>query len=114
MEIVDGNFVFGGIEAVVVGRAVMISGFGAATGHPHREAVGIVITTVVATTHLAIEELATWSAAKFAAAEDKGVVQKTPGFEVAQERGNGLVDGMGIPTVSFFQIGVLIPKVPVA
>ena len=114
MQIVDGDFVLRGIKAVVVGGAVMVSGLCAAAGHPHREAVRVVITSVVASAHLTVEEFATRSAAKLASAEDEGIVQETARFEITQQGRDRLVDGMGIATVPFFEIGVLVPEVAVA
>ena len=43
LEIVDVDFVLDGVEAEFVARAVALAGLHAATRHPHRERVGMMV-----------------------------------------------------------------------
>ena len=47
LEIVDVYSVFGNVVAEVIGFTVDRSGFDATSGHPHAEAAGVMIATVV-------------------------------------------------------------------
>ena len=79
------------------------SAFGSAAGEPERESVGIVIATAGA--------LGEGGAPEFAGENDEGVIEKSAGFEVLNERGDGLVDLVGHGAVAAFDVAVLIPGV---
>jgi len=114
VEVVDGDGVLGGVVAVVVGGAVVVTGPGAATAHPHCEAMGIVIAAVIAAAHLSVEEFAAGGAAELASAQDESVFQEAAGLEVTEEGCNRFVDRIGIAAVPLFEAGVLVPEVAVA
>ena len=69
LQVVDVNFIGGNGEPELVGFAVAVAAAGAAAGHPHCEAVGI----VVAAQHLAFAgaALAERRASEFAAPNDE-------------------------------------------
>ena len=101
VEVVDVDGVFNGFVAVVVGGAVGEAWFGAAAGHPHGEAFGVVVASVGAS--------AVWGAAEFSAPDDEGVIEEPVGVEVVEEGGDGLIGGPTILAEFFGEILVLIP-----
>ncbi len=65
------------------------SGFGSSSGHPHGEAVGVVISAVE---FRAVSGFVHGGASEFSAPDDEGVIEKSALFEVLEEGGDGLVD----------------------
>ena len=101
VEVVEVDFVFLGVVAVVVGAAVDVAALHAAAGEPHGVTVGVVVAAVFA--------LGGGGAAEFAAPEDEGVLQEAAAFEVFEEGGDGAVDFDGVFGVAFVEVAVLVP-----
>ena len=74
VEVVDVDFVFDCVVTEIVGRSVMVAGFDSGAGEPVREAVRIVISSVLMAAGDPVKEFESGGAAKFAAANDKGVI----------------------------------------
>lgn len=90
LEVVDVDFVFGDAEAEFVTGAVA-AGFGAAAGHDHGVAIGIMVAAQdVAFGGAAFAER---SASEFATKDDEGVVEKAALAQIFNERGDGFVHG---------------------
>ena len=92
VEVIDGGNVFRGPVAKLVGRAVRESRFDAATSHPHREAVVVVVATIdLACVGARGGEFDGRSAAEFTAPDDERRIEHAAPLEVSEERGNRLV-----------------------
>ena len=102
-HVIDGADVFGGIVAEFIGGAIDVAAFDAAAGHPDGEAVGIVVATVTA--------LRKWRAAEFAGPDEQRAVEQAAGFEILDERGDGLVDLVRHLAVAFFEGTVVVPGI---
>ena len=70
VEIVDVNFILGGVIAKVIGGTVGEAGLHSSAGHPHCKAVRVMITSPGFPHHLSDR-----GATKFAAPDDKGIVK---------------------------------------
>ena len=70
VEIVDVNLILGGVIAEVIGGTVGEAGLHSSAGHPHCEAVRVMITAPGFPHHLSNR-----GATKFAAPDDKGIVK---------------------------------------
>ena len=70
VEIVDVNFILGGVIAEVIGGTVGEAGLHSSAGHPHCKAVRVMITSPGFPHHLSDR-----GATKFAAPDDKGIVK---------------------------------------
>src|SRR4051812_14457058 len=79
-------------EAEFIGTAMYGTALDPAAGHPHREAVVIVIATEL---RFAAAQFDGGRAAKFAAPEHQGLVEHTTLLQVREQGGNGLVDLRG-------------------
>ena len=101
VEIVDVNFILGGVIAEVIGGTVGKAGLHSSTGHPHCEAVRVMITAPGFPHHLSDR-----GATKFAAPDDKGIVKQSALFEIFDERGNRLVGGSALASVLAIHVGV--------
>ncbi len=101
VEVVDVHFVHCGVITVVVGRPVGEAWFYASSGHPHGEAVGVVVASVVA--------LGGRGAPEFAAPEDEGIFEEAAGLEVGEETGDGFVDFGCVLGVALVEIAMLVP-----
>lgn len=114
VEVVDVDFVFDRVKSEVIGGSVMIARLYPGSRHPDREAVGVVVATVLLTTRNSIEKFEGGSASEFAAADDEGVVEQTAPVQVVQETGDGLVHGLGVAAMACLQRGMLVPVIAVA
>ena len=83
LEVVDVHAAVGDVVAEVVGFAVDVAGPGAAAGHPHGKATGMVVAAVVVVGEPALREAGT---AEFAAPDDQRVFEQAALFEVDEER----------------------------
>ena len=101
VEIVDVNLVLNGVIAELVGGTVGEARLHSTAGHPHCEAVRVMITTPGFPHHLSDR-----GAAKFAAPDDKGIVKQSALFEICDERGNRLVGGSALTSVFAIHVGV--------
>ncbi len=102
VEIVDVDFVFHGVPAEFVGRAVGHAAFDAAAGEPHGETEGMMFA--------AIGAFGGGRAAEFAAPDDESIFEQAAGFQIFQQAGDGLVDGRAVVRQFFAEFAVLIPK----
>ncbi len=84
LDVVDMNGVFDDVVAVVVGFTNDCTGLYAAPGHPHREAAGMMIATVIG---ISKPTLAVYGAAKFATPDDKRVFEQAALFEIENKGG---------------------------
>src|SRR5262249_12843457 len=84
-----------------VSRAVNRTWFDSATGHPHGEAVGIVVAAGAAFAHR--------SAAEFAAPDYERAIQQTAALQVFEKAGDGLIAFFAVLTVVPFHIAVGVP-----
>ena len=106
VEIVNIQAFINGLVAVLVGGAIHGAALHAAAGHPEAEAEGIVIASVAA--------LREGGAAEFAHPHDQRAVEQPAAFEIAQQGGDGFVDGFGVFLVTALEAAVLIPAIAVA
>ena len=95
----------GGAE--FVGFTDAQASFDAAAGHPHGEAVGVMIAPG------AFGVFGSGLATEFAAPDDEGSIKQTSVFEVLKKAGNGFVGVAGVVVVIFFEIAVSVPVVVV-
>ena len=110
VEVVDVDGFIDGFEAEVVGGAVGCSGFDAAAGEPHGEAVVVVVAAVdFAGIGTGLGEFDDWGAAEFAAPDDEGFVEHAALFEVFEESADGLVGFGGEAAVIDFEVVVIVP-----
>ena len=93
VEVADVDGIFDDVVTELVSLAVGLARLDAATSHPHREAAGMVIASVVV---LGERSLTVDGAAEFAAPDDEGVVEEASLLEVADEGPGGLVDFFGL------------------
>ncbi len=84
LDVVYVNGIGYDVVGEIVGFAVGDAGLNAASGHPHREAAGMVVAAVVAVHQLA---LAVDGPAEFAAPDDERVVEKSALFQILYEGG---------------------------
>jgi len=70
MEVVDVNFVLGGVIAKVIGRTVGEARFHSTAGHPHRKAVRVMVTPPGFTHHLRHR-----CPAEFTAPDDESIIE---------------------------------------
>ena len=73
----------------------------------------VVISSIVASAHLTVKYLAAWSASKFAATENESVFEHASGLKIVKECRDGLIHGIGIASMTFFQTRVLVPKISI-
>jgi hypothetical protein len=97
VEVVERMDVFDGFLAEFVGVSGADAGLHAGTGHPAGEAVGIVIAAFGAF----LEE---GHAAELGAPDDEGVVEQAALFQVADQRGGGLVEDVRMDVVLLLEI----------
>src|SRR5262249_39338679 len=96
-----------GEVAELVGLAMADAALDAAAGHPHREAVGIVIAAGAGGV------LGGRLPAKLAAPDDDRLIQQATALQVLQERSDRLVGVSGMPVVIDLHVGVGVPVVVV-
>ncbi len=102
VEVVDGDGVFFGFGAEVVGGAVGVSFFDSGSREEAGEGVGV----VVAAGAVALKE---GHAAEFGGPDNKGVVEHAALFEIGNEGAGGLVHDLGLYAVGVLDVGVGIP-----
>ena len=88
MQVADVHGIGRDVVTEVVGGAVGVAGFDAASRHPHGEAAGMMVAPGFRAVPLA---LAGDAAAELSAPDDEGVVQQATSLEVGDERGARLV-----------------------
>ena len=107
MQVVDVGDVLLGAEAKFVGRSVDGAAFDAAAGHPHREAIRVV---VAAELGLATGvEFDSRRAPELTAEDDKCIVEHTALLEISQECGDGLIDFGGELLVRGCDVVMVVP-----
>ena len=106
VEIVNVDRVLDDVVAVLVGLADRRAGFDAAAGEPHAEAAGMMIATEVVAAEFALGVV---GATKFAAPDDKGVLQHAALFQILNETGRGLVGFLALFGNAAFETAVLVP-----
>ena len=104
MKVVDVDAVFHGREAELVGGAVDRAPLHAAAGHPHREAVGIVVAARLPFS------LAERHPAELPSPDDERRVEEAALFEVGEQRRDRLVGLAGMPAMVFFDTLVGVPR----
>lgn len=72
VEVIQMDGIFHDIVAEAIGRAVSRSLFYSATGHPHEEASGVVVATIITCCQCALR---VYRAAEFSAANDECIFQ---------------------------------------
>ena len=97
------NFVFLGVEPVLIGRAVGESGLHATARHPHRESVRIVIATVAVLGHRGSSKLAT--------PDDQRFLEHSTVFQVGNQGGDAGIDLASVIAVRRFEVPMLIPLI---
>src|SRR5437660_8500381 len=101
VKVVDGDAILDRLEAKLVGCAVADAAFEAAAGHEHGEAVRVVVAAVAG--------FGDGSAAEFTAPDDGGLIEQAAAFEIADQRGRGLVHvGAAIAEV-LVDLAVIVP-----
>lgn len=84
-----------GAIAHLIGFAVSDPRFDSSSGHPKGKGVGVVIAAEEG--HFSsVPVFLHRSSAEFTAPDDEGVIQHSPLFEVGEECGDGLVDGLAL------------------
>ncbi|CAD72466.1 hypothetical protein-transmembrane prediction [Rhodopirellula baltica SH 1] len=107
VQVTDVQRVFdrGGTE--LVGRPVADAAFDSASGHPHGESVGVVVSAA------AVGVFRGRLTSEFATPNDQGFVQHAGSFQIGQQRSDGLVSRSGVFVVVDFQVTVGVPVVVV-
>ena len=107
MQVFDVEAVFDGVAPQVVGLADAGSSLDSAAGHPHREAISVVITPG------ALGVFSGGLAAKLASPNDQGLVKQARRLQVFEQAGDRLVGVAGVLGVVLHQVGMSIPVVVV-
>ena len=106
LEIVDVDFVFGDVEAELIGFAIG-PGLGATAGHEGGEGLRVVIAAGVTTKgRVGFNH---GSAAEFAAPDDEGFIKKAVSLEIFDEGGGGLRGLFAVALGGAFDVGVSVP-----
>src|SRR5437879_2470245 len=84
----------GGFHAQLIGFAGAYSAFDAAAGHPHGEAVRVVVAAIAG---------AVGGASEFAAPNDQRFIQKASLFQVLEETCNRFIGSSGIMSVVLYE-----------
>src|SRR5687768_8676858 len=106
VEIMDADGIVLRRETKLVGASVNGAAFDAATCHPHRETVVVVIASEL---RLAAAHLDAGRAAEFAAPDHERVVEHAALLEIVQQRGDWLVDLGGKLAMIRLDVGMVIP-----
>ena len=112
--IVNIDLIFHGIKTKIVRRPVVVTGFDSSSGEPGRKTVRIVITTVLVASSHSVKEFKGGCSAEFAPADHESIVEHSSHSEIMQKSGDGPVDRMGVASMPFFQLGVLVPEIAIA
>lgn len=107
LKIVYVDFVFGDVVGVVVGLAVLKSGFYSAARHPEGEGGAVVVASVAF--GVVDVALAEGGAPEFTAPDDESVFEEAALFEIFDECGGGLVS---VPALDFELGGDVLMLVP--
>src|SRR5882762_80526 len=91
-----------GVESELVGFAQCESWFHAASSHPHRETIGVMIAAIVASLHHR-------RASKFPAPDDERVLQKSALLQVFDQCGTGLIGLFALGFKTAHQSSMVIP-----
>ena len=102
VQIMNVDFVLGGVEAEFVGFAHGEAGLDAAAGQPHRETIWMMIATIAAA-------LDHGGAAKFAAPNNQCFIEETTLLEIFDECGGSLIGVFAIFLQVGYEVAVLIP-----
>ena len=103
MEVIHFHLVLDGVVTPVIRGAIRHSTLDTTTGHPHREAIRVVITAIPALCHRRATKLTT--------PDHQSVLQHPAGLEVFEQAGNRLVDRTGVVFMTTLEVSVLIPAV---
>ena len=87
VEVVNVDAVLHGLGTVIVGQAVSVAAADAATGQPDGESIGVVVAAGV----LAFA-LGGSSATEFAAEKNESILEHAAHFQIAEQRGDRLID----------------------
>src|SRR5437773_3406338 len=104
VQVMNGDLVFDGVEAILVGRAVNHSALDATTGEPNRKSVR----TVVAAGGRALCDR---RAAEFSGPDHKRLIKQSATLEVGEQPRDRLVGRQSHFCMTFFQLVVLVPAV---
>ena len=107
LEVVDGNGIFRGEPADLVGCSVAVTAFEATARHQHGEGLGMVVTSGVGEPSRTV--FPQRGAAEFRTPDDKGGVEQSPLFQILDERGDRLIDRPGIVGEVLVELGMLVP-----
>ena len=107
VDVAEGDGFALGADAELVGRSGGGTGLDIAPGHPHGEAVLI----VVATGLVGLEVVDEGRASHFGCPDDEGLLEQAAGFEVFEEAADGLVDFGGVLRDALFDVAVIVPTV---
>src|SRR5436190_12184820 len=89
VQIMDMDGIFQGPITKLVGGAIGKAPLNATTGEPNGEAPVVVIPSAAG---FSIHQFDSRGAAKFAAADDEGLLKQTPLLQVGEQGGDGAVD----------------------
>ena len=110
MQIVDVHGLLRGLESELISRPVDVSTLYAATRHPGREAVVVVITAVnFAGIGSGCGQFNGGRTSEFAGTQHQRIVQHAALLQVHQKRGDSLIAFAGQLAMAIFQIVVAIP-----
>ena len=95
------HLVLGSVVAELIGGTVGDAGFHAPSGHPHGEAVRMVVASPGLAHHLGDR-----SASKFATPDDESVVEQSALFEIGNQGRDWLIGGKTLAAVLAAHIGM--------
>ncbi len=108
VQVVDVNLTFNAVVAEVVGLAVRDAALHSASGHPHGEAVVIVLAAGRFTRTVVL--LCVRSATKFSSPQNQRVVKQAARFQIGEETGDRLVAGGAFLFEAFGDLAMVIPS----
>jgi len=110
VQVMDVDNVFNGFESKLIGGSVHISTSNTASGHPHGEAVVVVIASVdLSSVGTGFGQLHGRGASEFAAPDNESIFEHAPLFEVGQQSSNGLVAFTRESSMILFNVVVVVP-----
>src|SRR6185295_17854257 len=105
---------FDGAIAKLVRGTVDVTTFDTATRKPNCEAPVIVVSPLALAGSTRGGNLHCRRPPEFSAAKDECFFQQTPLFQIRQQRGNTLIDGLGQPPVVLLDEVVAVPRLHIA
>ena len=108
LEVIYVDQVFENVQAEIIGFPNDLAGFDASAGHPHCEAVGVVIASGVGGV-FGTAEFRHRGATEFTAPDNEGIVEHAALLEVFDEGGHGLVRRLALLGEARVDGGVVIP-----